>query len=152
MANNDTILATIGGMAYRYQYFNKTKKFEQANAIHEALEKFINTTAPSGSGFDSGTQLMTVTPSRLVLRTSFHHLNDGGYYDGWTHHKIIIVAQFDTYDMRITGKDRNSIKDYIGDMFTQWLDTKMSEVMDSQYQNCYFNYNTCEWEKQGNNN
>lgn len=151
MANNDTVLATIGGMAYRLQYEQKHGTAEKAEEIYDCLTAFIEDTAPSGSGFDCGTKLISVTPQKLVLNTDFHHLNDDGFYDGWTHHKVIITAAFDSYDMRITGHNKNNIKEYIGDVFTEWLGTKLCEVMDSRYQNCYFNYRLCQWENQGNN-
>ena len=78
---------------------------------------------PSGSGVDSGTRIDrdATTETRIVLTCDFHHMNDGGYYDGWTTHKIIITPAFDGFDLRVTGRDRNDIKDYLGDLFHHCL-------------------------------
>ena len=86
----------------------------------EELEKEL----PSGSGFDSGTQidLDRSTGERLVLHTSYHHMNDGGYYDGWTEHTITVKGSLlDGFDFRVSGRNRSDIKGYIDEMFAQTL-------------------------------
>lgn len=81
---------------------------------------------PSGSGFDSGTNLDfdRSTPECLVFTTSFHHMDEHGGYDGWTHHVIRVRASLH-YGIRLTisGRDRNSIKDHIHQAFTHALET-----------------------------
>lgn len=79
---------------------------------------------PSGSGIDSGTtiDLAASKPNRLVFDTGFHHMNDGGMYDGWTTHTVIVTPDLATgFDIRITGRDRNQIKDYLGDVYAEAL-------------------------------
>lgn len=74
---------------------------------------------PHGSGFDSGCHLLPEsTPNRLVFSADFHHMDENGFYDGWTTHQVIVSADlcFD-YSLRITGRDRRQIKDYIADTF-----------------------------------
>lgn len=91
-------------------------------ANHKArLDWLVREYMPSGSGFDSGTQLDLVRsrPDRLVFTTAFHHMDDSGGYDGWTEHTIAIVPAFDGVSIAsISGRDRNGIKDYIADLFT----------------------------------
>lgn len=75
---------------------------------------------PSGSGFDSGTSIDVdrSRPDRLVLTTAFHHMDDAGYYDGWTEHAIIVrPSLIHGFELRIDGRDRNGIKEYIADVF-----------------------------------
>lgn len=74
---------------------------------------------PSGSGWDNGTSIdENSTPNRIILSGSFHHMNDGGMYDGWTDHTIIVTPDLaHGFNMRITGRNRNDIKDYLADMF-----------------------------------
>lgn len=93
-----------------WEWFNKHSKVIQT--LTEAL--------PSGSGFDNGTgiDLDASKPNRIVLYTSFHHMNDVGMYDGWTDHTVIVTPSFvHGLDLRITGRDRNDIKEYIYDAF-----------------------------------
>lgn len=82
----------------------------------DAIERDI---LPSGSGFDSGSQIdRDSTNKRIVIDTAFHHMNENGYYDGWTHHKVIITPCLSHgFELRITGRDRNAIKEYIADCF-----------------------------------
>src|ERR1700733_9988314 len=52
---------------------------------------------PSGSGFDNGTKLDTIASNaeKLVFTTAFHHMNENGYYDGWTEHTVYVTPSFD---------------------------------------------------------
>lgn len=77
---------------------------------------------PSGSGWDMGTKLLRSKNDRIVLYGSFHHMNEGGMYDGWTDHEVHVTANLAYgFELRITGRDRNDIKDYIHDLFHEAL-------------------------------
>lgn len=80
---------------------------------------------PHGSGFDSGTKLdesKTAPRSRVVFTTAFHHMNDGGYYDGWTQHSVTVKPSLlHGFTLSISGRNRNEIKDYIGEVFESVL-------------------------------
>ena len=80
--------------------------------------------APSGSGIDCGTKLDSASsPEKLIFFIEFHHMNEVGYYDGWTQHKLIITPSLVFYyDMKITGPNRNGIKEYLYDIYGEWLD------------------------------
>lgn len=92
-------------------------------AQHKArIDWLVAQYMPSGSGFDNGTRLdfTRSQPDRLVFTTAFHHMNDAGFYDGWTEHSVSVVPSFDdgVRIASISGRDRNDIKDYIADLFT----------------------------------
>lgn len=94
----------------------------------ERLNDIAKNTLPSGSGFDIGTaiDLDESGHERVVLRTEFHHMDDGGYYDGWTDHTILITPSLQFgFELRITGKNRNDIKDYIYQIFEQVLNEEI---------------------------
>jgi hypothetical protein len=73
---------------------------------------------PHGSGIDSGTKidLDASHAEKIVLYTSFHHMNDGGY-DGWTEHIVTVTPSFSSINLRISGRNRNEIKDHLYEMF-----------------------------------
>jgi len=104
----------------------KSGRNDWFNRHADDIETEMKNTAPSGSGFDSGTTLEEdkCTSKKLVFKTAFHHMNEDGYYTEWSQHEIIITPSFDGFDMRITGRDKNMIKDYIGDVFHAWLNTE----------------------------
>lgn len=86
----------------------------------ERAESLAREYLPSGSGFDAGTivDVEVSTADRLVFVTSFHHMTESGFYAGWTEHKVIATPSFvHGLALRITGRDRNQIKDYIADVF-----------------------------------
>lgn len=110
---------------------NVARTMKNPDALHSAVDyqtqmmDTLTKLAPSGSGFDRGTQF-NVTRSgdtRLVFNTAFHHMNEHGYYDGWTEHEVIVtpVLSISGISVRVTGKDKNNIKEYIHDTFYNWL-------------------------------
>ena len=83
-----------------------------------SLEKLL----PSGSGYDNGSKIESVCSTRAVFKTSFHHMDANGFYDGWTDHMVSVIATFDGIEISsISGKNRNGIKDHITDTFLQHL-------------------------------
>lgn len=91
----------------------------------------IMDTAPSGSGIDCGTKLLgpaSLAKSALIFRADFHHMDQNGMYDGWTEHHITVTADLSFgYRLKISGRNRNGIKEYLSDIFSYWLDEKVSE-------------------------
>lgn len=83
------------------------------------IEAIVKEYMPSGSGFDNGTtiDLDASREDRLVFNTAFHHMNEGGFYDGWTEHTVTVKPSFWGTSIKVGGRDRNLIKDYIGDTF-----------------------------------
>lgn len=85
----------------------------------EYMARITKQHAPSGSGFDCGTTFCysDSTADKLVFSTSFHHMDEHGAYDGWTEHSVIVTPSFSGIHVRVTGRDRNEIKDYIANAF-----------------------------------
>jgi len=85
----------------------------------EEIERLMDL-LPSGSGWDNGTKidLDRSTGERIILYGGYHHMNESGMYDGWTEHEIWVRASLVSgIDLKITGRDRHEIKDYLYEMF-----------------------------------
>lgn len=101
--------------------------------VENELGRLVKEHMPSGSGFDAGTTLDTDLsdasvyryPARLSFRTSFHHMDEHGGYDGWTEHFVHVTPDWKGIVLVVTGRDRNQIKEYIAETFHQAL---MQEV------------------------
>ena len=97
----------------------------------DALRHIERNILPSGSGFDAGTKVLIdeCKENKIVLGTDFHHMSEVGYYDGWTDHKIVITPclRFG-FDMRISGRDKRNIKEYIADVFHDVLNSEYEEA------------------------
>jgi hypothetical protein len=90
----------------------------------DEIYKLVKNHMPSGSGIDSGVELdfEKSTGEKLVFNTSYHHMNEVGMYDGWTEHQVIVTASLvHGITLRITGRNRNDIKDYLHDVFHEAL-------------------------------
>jgi hypothetical protein len=95
---------------------NKEYEDRHANNLEDLVKNYL----PRGSGFDAGTKFIWEESNRnkLVFATSFNHMNEGGYYDGWTDHKVIVTPDLlFGYNIKITGRNRNDIKEYIHSRF-----------------------------------
>lgn len=94
------------------------QKLLQCNTILNYLEdNFL----PSGSGFDQASTIDRVSSGlkRVVIDTSFHHMDEYGFYDRWTYHSVHCIPDFSTYGFRllIKGNNYKNIKDYIADAY-----------------------------------
>jgi hypothetical protein len=82
---------------------------------------------PSGAGFDNGTKIDIDSShaEKLVFTTSFHHMNEFGFY-GWTDHVITVTPSFTGINLRVTGRNHNGIKEYILETFEYALTRETS--------------------------
>ena len=96
---------------------------EEWAAVMEEKIDIIMQGAPSGSGIDSGTRIIAEKCSRekLVFSADYHHMNEVGFYDGWTEHLIIVTHDLINLNIRVTGKNRNNIKEYLAEVYHYWL-------------------------------
>lgn len=112
----------------------------------DEIERVVKAYMPSGSGFDAGTQFNfdKSSESRLVFNVSFHHMNDSGMYDGWTDHTVIIESTFTSPNVKVTGRDKRDIKDYIADCFLPMMSQQIIEEWDDGAREFTF-YNEHGW-------
>lgn len=94
----------------------------------ESIQRLVKGYLPSGSGFDNGTSidLEKSTGNHLVFSTSFHHMDEHGGYDGWTSHGVRVDPDLASgFNLKVYGRNRNDIKEYIGDVFHAALDSEV---------------------------
>ena len=106
----------------------KTGNTEWLSRHGDTINHLVDVYMPSGSGIDRGTKLDfdRSKPNRLVFTASYHHMNDG-----WTDHDIIVYPDLSFgFDLYIGGRNRNQIKDYLGDTFAEAL---RRDVADDEY-------------------
>ena len=85
---------------------------------------------PHGSGIDNGatSDIGASTATRLVFHTSYHHMDQNGFYDGWTEHVVRVTPTFGGIDVTVGGRNRNDIKDYLADMFRDALERAIPQA------------------------
>jgi hypothetical protein len=103
-----------------YRSLQALRSNQKINNV-EWIEKWseLNNYLPDGSGFDAGCEIdvENSNETKIIILFSFHHLNENGYYEGWTDHKLTCRPTFDGIDMKISGPNKNQIKDYLYDTF-----------------------------------
>lgn len=121
--------ARIQTVAQALQTALKARENSLARGNHAWVEHWterlahIMNEAPSGAGINHGTTLDETRSDerRLVFSFGFHHMSEHGYYDGWTEHMLWVSPDWEGLALRITGRDRNQIKDYLHDVYSAWL-------------------------------
>jgi hypothetical protein len=92
---------------------------------------------PHGAGFDAGTSLdeSQSHADKVIFHTSFHHMNDAGYYDGWTEHTVTVTPSLiHGINLRVSGRNRNEIKDHIAESFDYILRSDVTyELLAGQF-------------------
>lgn len=95
----------------------------------ELIRLLAENCLPSGSGFDSGTKvdLDNSTGDKIVLLSEFHHMNDGGSYDGWSNMTITIKPSL-IHDVDIKINCHGSLATKYRDTLDYWYDTFQTEL------------------------
>ena len=102
----------------------KTNNLEWLRRHGETAQKIIENHLPSGSGFDSGTKidLEASNPNKVVLYVAYHHMDENGFYNGWTNHAITVKPDLAFgFTLSISGRDRNDFKEYAYQCFQSAL-------------------------------
>ena len=116
-----TLISSIASEISRLEYAYKREGTQEIIDSATSRLSELDDELPSGSGIDSGCKidLDSSTSEKIVITFGFHHMNDGGFYDGWTEHKLTVKPSFlFGIDLKISGRDRNQIKDYLYDLFS----------------------------------
>lgn len=122
----NTLLAQIAKNCEWLKTVNDSFLSECENRI-DKLEKML----PSGSGIDCGCKIDHKNSGikKVVITFDYHFMNEDGYYDGWGSFKLTVLPRLDgNIDMKISGKDRNQVKDYFYDLFDTELNCLIERV------------------------
>lgn len=105
-----------------------TEKYHRLKDQIDGMETAIDANLPSGSGFDSGCEIVYDTDTRVVIDAPYHHMNMHGVYDGWVLYKVIISTTFTgpSIDVKVKGYDNtarkyadDSMRDYVAEVFSE---------------------------------
>lgn len=121
----------INLLASRVSIINhQASLLDNVKRAESEIESLIREFMPSGSGFNNGTSFDfdSSNKEKLVFYTGFHHMNEFGYYTGWTMHKVVATPSFRGFNLRVTGKDKNDIKEYIRQVFHNALSREIELI------------------------
>lgn len=109
----------------------KSSNLEWYDRHNDKLDALVHEYMPSGAGID-GTRICIEqsTPNKLVFSVAFHHFTEHGMYDSATLHRIKITPslQFD-FDLKVSGKNKNGIKEYLADIFNEALTSDIEDTL-----------------------
>ena len=140
MRTDRTLASEIASMVSARENCEATGNEEWKERHTSRLELIQDNCLPHGSGVDCGCiiDLDKSKPNRLVIETSFHHMDEHGGYCGWSDHSIIITPSLQFgFNLRITGRDVRDIKDYLHELFQCCLEGQWTEYIDCLMQDRY---------------
>lgn len=120
----------IASLAAAIRNCEKSGNAEWKAKHSEKLDRLVREHMPSGSGFDAGTHidLDRTGAERITFSTSFHHMDENGCYDGWTDHVVTVrPCLIGGLRVKVSGRDKNGIKDYIAECFDMALSREIEE-------------------------
>ena len=102
------------------------------NKLNELLDKL-----PTGSGIDAGTTIAfeECRWNKIVFNSSYHVMDEHGFYDGWIEFQVIVRPTFTGFDLELRPLRRktyfnNYLRDYLFDVFYDALDSEVSDLED----------------------
>lgn len=124
-----TVVAEIASRMAAIANCRKSGNTEWLKRHFAIVYMIVKEYLPHGSGIDSGVTIIDANCSenQLTFATSYHHMNEDGYYDGWTEHIIRVYPAFNGIRMTISGRNRNDIKEYLHDVFYTALTAEINE-------------------------
>ena len=104
----------------------KIKKMDSLSRLSSLL--------PSGSGIDSGCTIdeEKSTGNKIVIHSAFLHMNENGFYCGWSKFDIIVTpALFRDFNLKIVGRKAiypafSYTKEYLYDVFYNALNDNIN--------------------------
>jgi hypothetical protein len=121
----------IANLLLAYQNCVKNKNEEWKYKHKENIENLCSLYMPHGGGFDDDTSLniLKSTPNRLRFETSYHPLNENGFYENWIDFTVIIkpslAFDFDIVFYGLTKKQKENYLEYFVQMFCSSLDEEV---------------------------
>ena len=103
--------------------------FRDDTRVHDRVDRIL-ACLPRGSGIDAGTTIVSVTDKQIVLTAGYHHMNEGGYYDGWTEHTIRVRPSLMLgMTVTVSGPNRNNIKDYLQELYMRVMEQEFAWIV-----------------------
>ncbi len=103
--------------------------FRDDTRVHDRVDRIL-ACLPRGSGIDAGTTVVSVTDKQIVLTAGYHHMNEGGYYDGWTEHTIRVRPSLMLgMTVTVSGPNRNNIKDYLQELYMRVMEQEFEWIV-----------------------
>lgn len=131
-------------IARQFERYKRSTTEEIEYDAEEQIETLVRNHLPHGSGFDSGFVFdfdeSTLEPSEcLKLTFAYHHMNENGYYCGWSYWTLTITPSLAMgYNFEIKADsdltliddedlDPDGFKEYADDTIAHCLDTQVPE-------------------------
>lgn len=86
---------------------------------------------PSGAGIDNGTHVLGLTRDKrgFVLTFYYHHMDDTGYYTGWTEFRAYVHPAFSGLEITLHGRNVNGCKEYLHQTLHESLSAELPATL-----------------------
>jgi hypothetical protein len=102
---------------------------EWARRWQTVVEYIERNLLPSGAGIDNGTSVDwdESDDDRIVLGADYHHMDESGYYAGWSSHVVTVTPTFHGISVDVSedpdyDDDDQGCEDYLADTYRHALE------------------------------
>jgi hypothetical protein len=124
-----TVIESLALVVGAIQNCKKSNNTEWEQNHTEKLEQVVSEYLPHGSGLDGIVEvdIDKSSENKVVINIEYHHMDENGFYSGWTNHSIICTPSFiHGVDIRVTGVNKNDIKSYLEERFAEHLQRELN--------------------------
>lgn len=101
-----------------------SKNHEFLNIAEQRLSRLTKDFIESGPIESVYCSIDDSSLEKIVFHVTFHHMNDLGYYCGYTEHKVTIRQTFIGLCVTVSGQNKRDCKIYIADVFDNALSSQ----------------------------
>jgi hypothetical protein len=121
------LISKIAGIIEAMENCKKSQNEVWLKNHSQYLAEIEKNHLPHGSGLDVGCNidLEKSNSKKIVILTSWHNMNENGYYCGWSDFTINCYPSFRGIELKIIGKDKYYVKEYLYDLFYDVLEREI---------------------------
>ena len=73
---------------------------------------------PHGSGLNGKVEFIgSASEDKLTISAEYQHMDESGYYTGWSTYIITVRATFYGLNVTVKGRKDNDLREYLGELF-----------------------------------
>ena len=136
MSRDKTLVANFATLMQARANCRASGNNEWRHIHGRVLKRLADNFLPHGSGIDGDTILSCDDAGwreRFFIHFNFHHMDELGFYDGWTTHMLTVKPTFTGIAMSVSGQNKRDIKNYLYEIFEHALTQTVPDETVRQY-------------------
>jgi hypothetical protein len=120
-------MKVVEALASALSTMRSCEREEMADRAKERVGKIQQELLLSGSGNDAGSEVLVdlCSDRKIVIQSDFHHMDENGFYSGWTKGVFTITPSFHGIEVKFVVRGRPDIKYWDARLFIDYQEEQM---------------------------